>query len=407
MKEELHLFIIWENARNKQKEIIDDIKNSFVILNVYEIKWDKECFSENLSRFYGTNLPKGSGKELHCGTGKFLLIIVKDTNPIYEERQTSKGVKIVNVNMFDKKEQYRALTDGGHKIHATNDENETNHDITLLLGKNVEDYLKANNCEWDGNIQEYNNNLIGFGEWDSVLQMFYALNNCIEYAILRNYESLPNEIYENDHNDIDIICKSLDDAAYILNANPVFEEEYRVHYKTKVDGKIAYFDLRYIGDNYYYKKIEEKILENRIYNMKGFYTLSQEDYFYTLLYHALIQKNEFKDDYKEKLGILDFENRIDKNTSNKEYEEILKNWMKKNDYIITLPIDKSVIMNDEVLKDFEPLFYRKDLRDKDIEMQNLEYIISQLQKELESIKDSRTWKIMNPIRKIKKIFDKK
>ena len=80
MKEELHLFIIWEHARYKQEEIIQDISKYFEILKIYEFNWSKDNFSNNLSRFYGTNLPKGSHKEVHCGTGKFLLIVLKDTS---------------------------------------------------------------------------------------------------------------------------------------------------------------------------------------------------------------------------------------------------------------------------------------------------------------------------------------
>ena len=224
MKEELHLFIIWENARNKQEEIIKDIKENFEIINIYDICWSKDKFSNNLSRFYGTNLPKGSGKEQHCGNGNFLLIIIKDLKPEYTERMTSKGSKIVNINMFDKKEKYRQWTGGGHRIHATNDEIETNHDITLLLGKNVKDYLKENNTEWDGKVINIANDLLGSNGWKTVNEMFYALNNCTNYAILRNYESLPDEIYENEHNDIDLICESMEDTAYILNAKPVFKE---------------------------------------------------------------------------------------------------------------------------------------------------------------------------------------
>ena len=78
---ELHLFIIWENASYKKDEILEDIKKSFEIIKIYKMIWDKDKFSENLSRFYGTNLPAGSGKEQHCGTGPFILIIVKDKNP--------------------------------------------------------------------------------------------------------------------------------------------------------------------------------------------------------------------------------------------------------------------------------------------------------------------------------------
>jgi len=109
---ETHLFIIWENAQLKKEEILEDIRNSFKIIKIYKIKWSEEYFSDNLSRFYGTNLPNESDKEKHCGRGPFTLIVILDENPIYEERQTSKGIKIVNINTFDKKEYYRNLTGG-------------------------------------------------------------------------------------------------------------------------------------------------------------------------------------------------------------------------------------------------------------------------------------------------------
>ena len=413
MKEELHLFIIWENGREKQQEIISDINNCFKIINVYEIEWDKDEFPNNLSRFYGTNLPKGSRKEVHVGNGKFLLVVIKVSNPVYETRMTSKGEKIVNINMFDKKSEYRELTGGGDKVHGTNNEIETNHDLTLLLDKNIEDYLKENNTTWDGSIKEIKKNLFGSEKWNTVSEMFYALNNCINYAILRNYETLPEEIYQNEHNDIDIICDSLEDAAYVLNAKPVFEEDYRVHYKTKVEDKVANFDLRHVGDNYYYIEMEKSILKNRIFNDKGFYTLNKNDYFYSLLYHALIHKEIFKEDYKIKLADMNIE-RIDKNTTISEYAMILKKWMIVNEYIIVEPEDKTVMLNPKNVELFKPLVYRKkeiveDLKEKELlnnQIIQLKSEIEGLRKEIEGIKDSRTWKIMNPIRKIKKIIKK-
>ena len=409
MKEELHLFIIWENARNKEKEIVEDINENFKILKIFDVEWSKDEFSNNLSRFYGTNLPKDSAKEIHCGNGKFLLIIVKDDNPIYENRQTSKGEKIVNINMFDKKNYYRKLTGGGHKIHGTDNQMETNHDITLLLGKNVKDFLEEDTREiWDGKIEEISTDLVGAQMWKTTSEMFYALNNCVNYAILRNYESLPEEIYENDHNDIDIICESLQDIAYVLNAVPVFKEEYRVHYKTQVDNRIAYFDLRHIGDKYYYEQMEKDILKERIYNEKGFYTLNPENYFYSLIYHALIQKPSFKADYKEKLMNMKIED-TSMNTSNEEYAKILKKWFIKKEYIIEEPVDKSVFFNIENVEYFKPLVYKEKIVEvikneeklKELEQKNVELI-----KRIEAIEDSRTWKIMKPIRNLKKLLKK-
>lgn len=413
MKGEIHLFIMWENARNKQKEILEDIDKSFGIINVYEMEWSEEKFSENLSRFYGTNLPKGSHKEKHCGTGKFVLVIVNDKEPKYEERTTSKGVQKVNINMFDKKEQYRKLTGGGHKIHATNSEIETNHDLTLLFGKNIQKYLEENHKQWNGNIKELKLDLIGCNGWKTVEDMFYALNNCARYAILRNYESLPEEIYVNEHNDIDLICESKEDTAYILNAKPVHKENYRVQYIAKLEERNVYFDLRYIGDNYYDEKMEKDILENRILNKKGFYTLNLENYFYTLLYHALIQKLDFVGDYKHKLEKMNIE-KVDINTTLNEYTNILKKWMIKNEYIMVEPNDKSVIFNLNMVEYFKPLIYRQveidEYKNKINLLSNENEILNKkiedLTKLLEGIQDSRTWKITKPIRYIKNIFKK-
>lgn len=414
MKKELHLFIIWENARDKQNEILEDIKEKFTVRKVYDMMWSKENFSNNLSRFYGTNLPKGSSKEEHCGNGRFLLIVVEDENPKYEQRETSKGPRIVNINMFDSKEKYRNMTGGGHKVHATNDEVETNHDLTLLLDKNKEDFLATIEEGWDGSIEKLDKDLFGSEEWKTVKDMFYALNNCTRYAILRNYEVLPDEIYVNEHNDIDLICESKEDAGYVLNAVPVFSEEYRVHNKVKVEGKIAYFDLRYIGDNYYTKKLEERILNNRVYNEKGFYTLNKEDYFYTLIYHATIQKLDFRDDYKNRLKNMHIENF----ETDEDFIEGLKKWLIENEYPIERPIDKTVIFNKHIVNQMGNLLYKTEieeevslLKNKNEELQHevdeLNKLVKALKNEnnsnktkLEGILDSRSWKLAKAISKI-------
>ena len=348
---ETHLFILWENARNKENEILDDIKKNFNIIGLYNIKWNKEKFSNNLSRFYGTNLPENSGKEQHCGNGDFLLVIVEVENPIYEKRDTSKGEQIVNVNMFDKKTYYRELTGGGHKVHATNSVQETNHDLTLLLGKNIEDYLKEINKDEEVKTINLEQDLLGVDGFKTVSEMFYALNNCINYAIIRNYETLPEEIYVNEHNDIDIICDSYENAAYILNAEKVFQEEYRVHYKVKVESKFAFFDLRYVGDNYYDCKMEQEILNNRIYNEKGFYTISDEQYFYSLIYHAILHKPEFANDYKQRLIKMNKTGK--KIESEQDFKYLLNKWLLNNNYKIVKPIDNSVQFNEYNANEFK------------------------------------------------------
>ena len=47
----LYLFIIWEKSRNKTEEILDDLRKKFVIRDVYQVKWSKENFLNNLEGF--------------------------------------------------------------------------------------------------------------------------------------------------------------------------------------------------------------------------------------------------------------------------------------------------------------------------------------------------------------------
>ncbi len=405
---ETHLFILWENALSKKEEILKDIEENFTIIQVFKITWSKEEFANNLSRFYGTKLPKGSGKEQHCGNGSFLLVVVKCENPKYEKRITSHGEEVVNSNMFDKKSYYRELTGGGHRVHGTDTQKETNHNLTLLLGKNVEDFLNEYKENWNGEIIELNQDLIGAKSWKNTNEMFYALNNCIDYVILRNYEALPEEIYLNEHNDIDILCTSYENTAYVLNAQKVFENEpdYRVHYKTKVEDKIAYFDLRYVGDNYYYKKLEEDLLKNRIYNEKGFYTISNEEYFYTLLYHAMLHKPKFSEDYKNRL--IKMEQAKNLNTE-EEYLQTLKKWLIENEYIVIKPIDKSVQFNKENAKKLGALLYiesEEEIEKLEIENKKLKEELQKVRQELINVYNSKSWKSTEILRKISNIIRK-
>ena len=71
-KKELHLVIIWENGRYKEKEIVQSISEEFEFIEKYKVNWNKNLFGKNLTTFYGTNLPPNSDKEKHCGKSKLL-----------------------------------------------------------------------------------------------------------------------------------------------------------------------------------------------------------------------------------------------------------------------------------------------------------------------------------------------
>ena len=335
---EYGLFIIWSNARKEEKRIINDINKRFEIMNIFEIEWDKDIFSKNLTRFYGVNLPKNSDKESHCGNDKFLLIIVKDNSPIYSYRKTSKGKKYLNVNLFDSKTMYRSWT-GRHMVHGTNDKEEFSHDLMLLLGKNLDDYLKE--YEHNDKIQYIKNNIVGERCWSSLEQVFYVLNSTIPYVVLRNFDKLP-EIYEiGIHSDIDILCDNRDNISKILNALPEKKSKKRSRYMVKINDNIVYMDFRYIGDNYYDEKWEKEILKSRVKN-KCFYIPSHDNYCYSLLYHVLVQKNFIAEDY------MDSFKKLFKTDDINILKEKLAKFIKENNYEYLDPIDFSVYFNKNI-----------------------------------------------------------
>lgn len=357
MSTELHLMILWENARHKQNEILNDIQKHLQIIECFDISWSQNETANNFSRFYGEKLPKNSNKELECGCGSFLLITVLDHEPNYTFQETSRGYEYLNANIFSLKEKYRALTNGGHKIHATNNTKETNHDITLLLGINYEDYLSQCPRVWDGEIKHLNRDLSGHNGWTSLEELFYVLNNTLDYVVLRNYESLPEQYNSNEHGDIDILVNDPTNAAILLKAEKVFDIPYRAHYKNVVNNKTVFWDIRYVGDNYYCQKWQEAMLKNKTLFKKSLYIQNDESYFYSLVYHAAIHKSKIAPDYHIKLEKLyrrlNVGNRPDLAYFTQPFDKyfyLLQNYLFDNHYYFTEPIDKSVHFNANLIK---------------------------------------------------------
>lgn len=339
---EYHLFIIWEKAQWKKDDIVADIQKDLQIIKCVDITWEKSRFADNLSRFYGKKLPSGSLKEQECGNGMFTLVVVVDLNPQYEERPTSHGKELVNINIFDRKERFREWTNDettpknyhGSRIHGTNNERETKHDLTLLLGVSPEDLAQNPDVIPD----EWNKNVLGLNGWNNLKELFYLLNQSVNYLVLRNFEYLPMQYSSSLHGDIDILVDDYDMAVSVLGGEKVFKSRFRVHYVLNVNGEKVFFDVRFVGDRYYCTKWEQHMLDKKEVLDAGINVMCAEDFKYSLLYHALIHKKQISIDYREKLQLM-FSN--DDTIWNKE----LKSYLDEKGYTFTYPKDLSVNWN--------------------------------------------------------------
>lgn len=339
---EIHLLIVWPNALDRLEAIIADLNASFTIRRHYRVAWSDEHFSKNLTRFYGQHLPEGSDKEAHCGRGAFHAFILEDVSPRYDVRMTSLGPETVNANLFDAKQKYRSWTGGGHRIHATNNLREAARDIWLLLHRTPASFREGQDSE----VSAFDRDLIGAGGWSDLSQLFDTLNHISNYVVLRNFECLPSDYFLGDHGDIDLLVQNLDDTVYVTNARKAFFEEHRVHYYLEIGGEQIPFDFRYVGDNYYDLLWQEQILKSRILE-KGFYRPDPVNYFYSVLYHALIHKSQVALDYVDRITQLGTELSIAPTRLNdqKEWDDLLADELRVWNYNVTIPIDKSVFYN--------------------------------------------------------------
>ncbi len=341
MNPELHLFIIWSNAKYKENDIITDMESRFKILGIHTVTWDKSHFSSNLTRFYGENLPPHSNKEKLCGNDPFTLVVVMDEHPLYRTRMTSKGPNVVNVNLFDSKEMYRNWTGGGHMIHGTNSDKEVRHDLVLLTGISKEDYLKK--AEESGVVlNESFGTMPGENGWKSMNQLLYVLNETVEYVVLRNFQGLFSDYNKSVHGDVDILTTNRYLTRLALNARPIHKSKRRVQHVVKIGDGGTYFDIRYVGDEYYCRAWEKKIIENRYKTDEDYYRTNDENFFYSLLYHALVQKPKIAEDYKEAFSSLF------PGENEEQLKDTLLSYLKRNNYSMNEPYDYSVYFNESI-----------------------------------------------------------
>lgn len=353
----IHILVIWSKAQSYKTQIMEDLRKDFSILKIFQGHWEKDKFLQNYMVFYAHSQyhlsPEAyrdllQGKVEHCGDDDFTVVILRDDHPHFETRMTSSGERKVNTRMFDKKTQYRALTGGGHKIHSSDDAWETNHDLTLMFGRNTEDFCK--HYTLDGNEDTLSQNCKGIGGYPSIEEFFYVLNNTIRYVVMRNHECIPDQYTVEGHGDIDLLCENKNWMAYLTAAKKIFPEPYRVYHTIMIGGVEVPFDFRYAGDNYYDQPWQEDILNTRVLTKNLFYTPNAEHQFYSLLYHAYVQKWEVKEDYPPKLRM--YADNIGESYRNdvQSAMNLLDGFFAERHYEYVKPVDESVVYNENNLQ---------------------------------------------------------
>lgn len=180
-----------------------------------------------------------------------------------------------------------------------------------------------------------------------IRDLFNLLNkNCI-YVVLRNWDDVFDEsIYGTTHEDIDILCDDLEKFIKITGAYRVHKNKYRDNFIVPCGNLSIRFDVRWLGDGYYPKEMEEAILHKRLLNESDMYTPCPEDYFFSLAYHALLQKNKLSEEYLLKLNNI-YSKITNDITVHEEgaFLKMLKDYLEEHKFRVTTPSDPAVYLN--------------------------------------------------------------
>ena len=313
------------------------------------MSWTKRLFRDNLQRLYRYTLPNVKFKESRCGNGEFLVVIISDENPKYEKRKTPNGMELVNSKIYDLKAKYREWLEQ-FAVHGTLTDIETNHNLTMLFGKNTKDFEEQLPEKWNREIEKIQRDLMGSNGWRDLKELFYVMNGTLNYVILRNFETLPESIPE-DHADIDILTNDIRLLSHITNAESSPKNN-KIAPLIRVGEKSLILDCRWVGDQYFDESWEKDVLKRKEKH-NGIYVPCKEDHFFTLLYHAVIHREDLSIEYKdrlrsigEELQIEDIDNILSNKKSSKKF---LEDYMTKNRYKHTTSVSY-VVKHNEIIR---------------------------------------------------------
>jgi hypothetical protein len=290
---EYHLMVFWKKPENGTDALLEQISEHFAIQEVFNLHWTQDRIVDNFQRFYAMIEGHAYHKYTQAGVMPFLMVIVKDIDPIHEYRLAGgSGYKMVNTKSFDMKQKLRRQK--STSLHATNTHREFRRDLMFLTGRKASEYIPPSET-WDGEIVDLHRDIIGADGWKSLPEVFEVLNEAVDYVVLRNFEELPDEHVMGPHSDIDFLVEDVDAyhrAAAILNKEQAA--------KTFVGHRDIYFDFRAVEDAYYDPEWCRRLLREKVM-VRGFYAVSPHDYFFSLLYHGHVHKPKISKDYGQRL----------------------------------------------------------------------------------------------------------
>jgi len=342
---DLQLLCVWGDAREHDDAVRSLARESFDVVGEFEVTWSAEHVVTNFERLYAEHLHGTSDKHLEVGSGPFLLLVLEDRNPRYAYRRNVSGlVELTNVHMSSLKARARAVA-GGYRVHSSNGLQEFFRDATLLLGPERVDAIL------DGSVPAglvAVGDPVGTGGWSDLAEVFRALRRSVPYVVLRGFDELPAVPADRE---VDVLGRRRLDIGALLGGRPDWPGGAAFHFD--VAGERVTFDVRTVGDGYLDAAWQERILARRDWQ-EDVPVPRDDDLFFSLLYHAKIQKPAVKPEYVPQLARLakglDLPDELSSTLLDDDTAAaLLDGYLAAHGYRVPIPADTGVHRNDAVV----------------------------------------------------------
>lgn len=347
-------FAVWESGTPFLDKIRSTLSERFEILWETEVEWSEKFFHQNAIRLYQAPLYKEDQKSPHAqkiGTVRFRFIVIRDKEPKYTYIPSVSGkIELSNLNVVEAKYEFRKWIeeDNGSRfgVHSSNNIWEFFFQTSLIAGPEIFGRLLAGK---DPEISLLKKDLEGAGGWKDYGQLFSVLNLSCDYLVQRNFETLPDK---NEEKDIDFLSIHSQVLASALGMMQFETRPYKGSIRVG-DAQIS-MDIRFVGDNYYDPSWQKDMLaRKKLY--RGVYVPRRDDLFFSLLYHATVQKEEVKPAYTAKLeslaqtlGFHWFSPKI--LSDNKQTGKLIAGFLEGNNYCYVPPLDPGVYINPGIIR---------------------------------------------------------
>jgi hypothetical protein len=275
---EIHTMIIWDiKDKDKTDMYLKSIKNTIKIVSKEIVKLDSKLQTKLALSLYFNE------KDNRVKDNNLYLIILNDTNPIYQYSKATACNQVLNINMQEIKEVLRIILGGSKKAY-----------YKVHTSYNIEE---ANLC-----LSVFNQsiNRIKFNDFKEFFDVLNN-NNKLKYLVQRSYNDISDINNFKDGSDIDILVNDYYMFKSLVGArsnNKKYMREndngFYIQNNVIIGNNRVNIDVRYVGDNYYSDVWEFEMLENRkmikIENI-NVYIPSEVDELYSLLYLVLVQKH--------------------------------------------------------------------------------------------------------------------